>query len=262
MNTHIPRVSWLLCSNVVDDQLRVAIDSCLTQSFDDFELIVVANGNRASEVEQAVGMWFPNEPRLRIFKTEIRHLSFSLSLGLHYARAELIARMDSDDISYPHRLSLQVEFMESHPEVVVLGTAYEWIDTRGQRLQSVAPSPSDLEIRAQLPYRNPICHPTVMLRRSAVTAVGGYLGYIYAEDYHLWLRLAADCQNKFANLPDVCLGYRTVSAGTARKARSAYAAMAASLLYDGLMGGGLQRFFGLFISMAKALTRPFVSKAK
>jgi glycosyltransferase involved in cell wall biosynthesis len=256
-----PKVSWLLCSNVVNDQLRLAIDSCLNQSFEDFELIVVANGDRASEVELAVGMWFPSETRLRIFKTEIRHLSFSLSLGLHYARAELIARMDSDDVSYRHRLSLQVEFMESNPDVVVLGTAYEWIDSLGQKLQSVSPSRSDLEIRDQIPHCNPICHPTVMLRRSAVISVGGYLGHIYAEDYHLWTVLAANSQNKFANLPEVCLGYRAVSAGTARKARSAYAAMAASQLFAALMGCGLQYIFGFFISIAKAVCRPFPAKA-
>ena len=261
LNTQTPKVSWLLCSNVANDKLRAAIDSCLAQSFDDFELIVVANGKRASEVERVIGMWFPNEPRLRLFKTEIQHLNFSLSLGLHYARAELIARMDSDDVSYPFRLSLQVEFMESNPTVVVLGTAYELIDSVGDTVQSVRPPLSDREIRAELPFGNPMCHPTVMLRRSAATSVGGYLGFVYAQDYDLWLRLAADCQNRFANLPDVCLGYRAVSAGTARKARSAYAAMAASQVYAALMGCRLQYFFGLVISMAKAVSRPFAPRA-
>ena len=262
MNTQPPKVSWLLCSNVANEQLRAAIDSCLNQSFEDFELIVVANGKRAAEVELIVGMWFPHETRLRIIKTEIQYLTFSLSLGLHYARAELIARMDSDDISYRHRLALQVEFMENNPAVVALGTAYDLIDSLGAILHTVTPSLSDLDIRKKLPYRNPMCHPTVMLRRSAVTSVGGYLGNIHAEDYDLWINLAADGQNKFANLPDVCLGYRAVSSGAARKARSAYAAMAASQVYAGLMSCRLQWFLGLFISIAKTLSRPFVPKAE
>ncbi len=261
MNTRPPKVSWLLCSNVANDQLRAAIDSCLQQSFEDFELIVVANGKRAAEVELVVGMWFPHETRLRIFKTEIQHLTFSLSLGLHYARAELIARMDSDDISYRHRLALQVKFMEINPAVVALGTAYDLIDSLGGKLHTVTPPLSDLDIREELPYRNPMCHPTVMLRRSAVTSVGGYLGSIHAEDYDLWVRLAADCQNKFANLPDVCLGYRAISTGTARKARSAYAAMAATQVYAGLMGCSVKWFLGLFISMTKAMSRPRAPKA-
>ncbi len=259
---HTPKVSWLLCSTVANDQLRAAIDSCLSQTFEDFELIVVANGKHASEAELAIEMWFPNEPRIRIFKTVIKHLNFSLSLGLHYARADLIARMDSDDVSYPHRLSLQVDFMESNTEVVVLGTAFDLIDSRGNKLKTVTLSLTDHEIRKELPYRNPLCHPSVMLRRSAVMLAGGYLGFIYSQDYDLWLRLAADDQNKFANLPDVCLGYRAVSSGTARKARSAYAAMAASQVYAGLMSCRLQWFLGLFISMVKALSRPFVSKTK
>ncbi len=262
MNTHTPKVSWLLCSNIANDQLRMAIDSCLNQSFENFELIVVANGKHASEVALLIETWFPNESRLRIFKTDIQHLNFSLSLGLHYARAELIARMDSDDVSYRHRLSLQVEFMENNPAVVVLGTAYELIDSVGNKMQKVTPYLSDLEIRKELPYLNPMCHPTVMFRRSAVLSVGGYLGFIYSQDYDLWLRLAADFQNKFANMPDVCLGYRAVSTGTARKARSAYAAMAASQVYAGLMGCRLQWFLGLFISMTKAISRPFIPTAK
>lgn len=261
MNTQPPKVSWLLCSNVANEQLRAAIDSCLSQSFEDFELIVVANGTRAAEVELVVGIWFPHETRLRILKTEIQHLTFSLSLGLHCARAELIARMDSDDISYRHRLSLQVEFMKNNPAVVALGTAYDLIDSLGCKLHTVTPSLSDLDIRGELPYRNPMCHPTVMLRRSAVTSVGGYLGSIHAEDYDLWVRLSADCQNKFANLPDVCLGYRTISTGTARKARSAYAAMAATQVYAGLVSCSTKWFLGLFISMAKAISRPGAPKA-
>ena len=256
LNNQAPKVTWILCSNIANEPLRIAIASCLSQTFEDFELIVVANGKRASEVELEIEGWFPNEPRLRIFKTEIQNLNFSISLGLHYARSELIARMDSDDISYRNRLSLQVKFMENNPAVVVLGTAYDLIDSSGHKLESVMPSLSDLEIRKELPFRNPICHPTVMLRRSAVISVGGYLGFIHAQDYDLWLRLAVDCQTKFANIPDVCLGYRANSAGTARKARSSYAAMAASQVYGGLMGFKFQWFLGLFISMVKAISRP------
>ena len=257
LNTHTPKVSWLLCSNIANDQLRIAIDSCLSQTFEDFELIVVANGKCASEVELEIGMWFPNEPRLRIFKTEIHHLNFSLSLGLHYARAELIARMDSDDLSYPHRLTMQVEFMEHNPSVAVLGTAYELIDHLGNRLQSVTPPISDLEIRRVLPYRNPMCHPTVMFRRSVVMSAGGYIGMIFAQDYDLWLRLAANPSIQFSNLAQVCLGYRAISGGHARKARSAYAGMAASQMYIFLMSCKPSWFLGTLISAAKALSRQF-----
>ena len=257
MKSQTPRVSWLFCAHVVNDQLRQAIDSCLNQTFKDFELIVVANGEHAAKIQVAIELWFPNESRMRIFQTEIRHLNFSLSLGLHYARAGLIARMDSDDLSYPHRLTMQVEFMENNPSVAVLGTAYELIDHLGNRLQSVTPPISDLEIRRVLPYRNPICHPTVMFRRSAVMSAGGYIGMIFAEDYDLWLRLAANPSIQFSNLAQVCLGYRAISGGHARKARSAYAGMAASQMYIFLMSCKPSWFLGTLISAAKALSRQF-----
>jgi glycosyltransferase involved in cell wall biosynthesis len=250
----IPKVSWILCAHLVNDALRLAIASCLNQTYTDFELIIVANGKHSVSVEIAIKNWFANEPKIRLFNTAMHNLNFSLSLGIHLARGELIARMDSDDISYPRRLALQVAFMECNPDVVVLGTAYELIDCYGNAICSASPPLSDLEIRRALPYRNPICHPTVIFRKSNILSIGGYMGSVYAQDYDLWIRLAAFTNIQFQNIPEICLGYRNNPSGLARNARGSYAAMAAAQIYIGLMSCKTKWFFGLLLSIIKTLS--------
>ena len=251
----VPAVSWLLCTHVADEQLRLALQSCLDQTFTDYELVIVVNGRSAEDVAIAVQTWVGSDPRVRIFTTEVRHLIFSLSLGLHYARAELVARMDSDDLSKRERLGRQVAFMREHPKVVVLGSAYEIIDAGGRPLQKVWPPTSDIEIRRALLRGNPLCHPSVMFRRKAGLDAGGYLGGLHAEDYDLWVRLSNDPVNQFANLPEICLGYRSVGVGTARRSRPAYASMAATQFRNFINGQGLTWAFSAFLSTLKAFIR-------
>lgn len=252
---HIPAVSWLLCTHVADEQFRLAVQSCLDQDFEDFELILIVNGAKAQEVLLAVNNWFGHDPRVKIFCTEVRHLIFSLSLGVHHARGELVARMDSDDLSTPDRLTRQLEYMRMHPDVAVLGTAYTLIDAQGVATKTVQPPVADADIRRAMLWYNPMCHPSVMFRRRVVLEVGGYLGGLHAEDYDLWLRLAAHPAYKFANLADVCLGYRVIGIGTARRARSAYATMAAAQMQQFVNGQGWRWMLATVVSVAKALVK-------
>lgn len=252
--TH-PAVSWLLCTHVADGQLREALASCLTQTYNDFECVVVVNGNNAGSVAETILAWHGADERLRVYTTEVKHLTFSLALGLHHARAPLVARMDGDDVATPDRLARQIEFMQSHPGVVVLGSHYERIDAAGNRLATVSLPTEDAGIRKALLRGNPLCHPSVMFRRDAVLAVGGYLGGIYAQDYDLWARLAVDPKVAFANLPHVCLRYRVIGVGTARKARWAYASMAASQYRNFVAGAGVKWALAAVLTAAKAFVR-------
>ncbi|MDO8652449.1 MAG: glycosyltransferase [Undibacterium sp.] len=250
-----PAVSWLLCTHMVDEQLRLALQSCLEQTFSDFELLIVANGTAAGWVADRVAQWVGHDDRVRVFKTEVRYLPFSLSLGLHHARAPLVARMDSDDLSKPDRLQQQVDYFRTHPEVAVLGTAYEVIDSAGKVLHTVQLPQSNTDIRHAMRIRNPLCHPSVMFRREIVLDAGAYIGGLLAEDYDLWVRLAADPNVKFANLSAICLSYRDVGVGGGRGARAAYAAVAAAQLREFLLGGGLSWLGGAFLSIFKSIVR-------
>ncbi len=252
---NLPAVSWLLCAHVANEQLQLSIRSCLHQTFTDFELLVVANGPSADEVARAVHAWADGDVRVRIFTTDVKHLIFSLSLGLHYARAKLIARMDSDDLSRSDRLERQVAFMHYHPEVTVLGSSYEVIDAGGEQIRIVHPPLRDREIRRALLRGNPLCHPSVIFRRDAVLELGGYLGGLHAEDYDLWVRLSNDPSNRFANLPEIGIGYRNMGVSAARRSRRAYASMASTQLRNFLCGHGLSWAFAALLSTVKAFLR-------
>ncbi|MEI6760576.1 MAG: glycosyltransferase [Betaproteobacteria bacterium] len=251
----VPAVSWLLCTHVGDAQLREALTSCFAQTHTDFECVVVVNGAEVEVVADTVRSWFGDDARLRVFTTQVRHLTFSLALGLHLARAPLVARMDGDDIALPDRLERQVEFMHTHPAVSVLGSDFERIDATGRRIDIVTLPHHDAAIRKALLRGNPLCHPSVMFRRDTVLAAGGYLGGIYAQDYDLWARLAVNPETKFANLPHVCLSYRIVGVGTARKARWAYASMAAAQYRNFAAGAGLRWGLAALFTTAKAILR-------
>jgi glycosyltransferase involved in cell wall biosynthesis len=250
-----PFVSWVLCSHIVNQDLKISIDSCLSQTYDHFELVFIANGPNSTRVAETVRSWFGTDARVRIFETAIHQLSFSLSLGLHHARGTLIARMDSDDISSSNRLEQQVAFMSEHPDVAVLGTNYEIIDPEGIVQSKVSLPESDKLIRKALISGNPFCHPTVMFRRRVVLEAGGYLGGLHAEDYDLWARLSLNPSYRFANLSKTCLGYRVIGVGVARRSRWAYASMAASQFRNFLVGGDLRWLLSSVISVAKLILR-------
>lgn len=250
-----PTVSWLLCSNVTNKYLKTAIQSCLAQTYSDFELVFVANGPEAPNVARSVREWYGYDPRVRIFITELRHLSFSLSLGLHHARGQLIARMDCDDICNLDRLERQIQFMNEHPDITVLGSSYEIIDLDGKRQRTVYLPEDNDSIRSALFWGNPLCHPSIMFRRSFILEAGGYLGGLHAEDYDLWIRLALDSRCRFANLNTPCFNYRASSEGMARRSRWAYASMASSQFRNFLIGGGFRWFLAFTVSVIKLFLR-------
>lgn len=251
----VPQVSWLLCAHVSNVYLKLAIESCLEQSFKDFEIIFVANGPEAALVAQSVFEWFGSDARVRIFMTPVKHLSFSLSLGLHHARGHLIARMDSDDISYAKRLEYQVQYMTEHPDIAVLGTNYDVIDTDGCIQRQISLPESDMSIRRALLRGNPFCHPSVMFRRQIVLDAGGYLGGLHAEDYDLWARLSLNSNYQFSNLKEICIGYRVVGVGIARRSRWAYASIAATQFRNFLVGAGGRWLLASIISCMKLIVR-------
>lgn len=253
----VPNVSWLLCTHISNKYLKLSIDSCLNQSFEDFELIIVLNGPQRNRIEADICSWFPMHPKIRIYKTEIQHLIFSLNLGLHFSRGKYIARMDSDDISSPNRLKCQVDYMDSHPNISVLGTAYNIIDEDGMVIQRVNNPLSNKAIRRSLFFKNPINHPSVMMRKSLIQGVGGYMGAIHAEDYDLWCRLSLEKSNHFANLQDPFISYRVFGVAGARKSRRAYATQAGTQINNFLLTANIFWLLGCMASTAKII---FLSK--
>ena len=113
-------------------------------------------------------------------------LGNALNLGLEKCTNDIVARMDSDDISHPSRFKLQVEFLKN-PNISVLGAHIEEFDNSSNfNLIRKVPK-TNYEIIKRSYYRNPLNHMTVIFRKSHVLMVGGYKKMLYYEDYYLWL---------------------------------------------------------------------------
>lgn len=257
MQNSVPVVSWLLCTNRVDNLLWRSIDSCLCQTFTDFELLIIVNGPQAEVLATQVRARYFYDERVQVLASDIQMLNFNLSLGVWKARGRYIARMDADDVSVPERLAIQVAFMDKHSEVLVLGSSYELIDAYDQIHGLVSLPCTDSEIRKLLITSNPFCHPSVMLRRKAIAEAGAYLGGRNAEDYDLWCRLSQQNTSAgiFANLSDPLIRYNCDQSGAARRSREAYANVVACQVRAFLMTGRWQWLMGAMLGLGKLLLR-------
>ncbi len=184
--------------------LLASLRSVLSQDTSDFELLVINDGSTdGSETLLAV----VDDPRVRIINQPHAGIVSALNRGVDEARGDLIARMDADDIALPHRLRLQLAFMNDNPDIHLLGSRFLYIDARGRTLFSPPWPIRDEDIRRTLPVFNCFTHPTVMFRRQSVLAVGGYRQELqYQEDYDLWLRLID--RHRVAQLDEMLLYYR------------------------------------------------------
>jgi len=246
-----PIVSWLICTNRENELLHRAMKSCLSQTMTDFELLLIVNGPDVNRLVPILTDSFANDERVKVVGTPIHLLNFSLSLGLHLARSPFIARMDADDVSDPKRLAMQLAYMQANDDVAVLGSSYLLIDDDGHVHGKFDVPETDLAIRKCLRFGNPICHPSVMLRRDAILAEGAYLGGKNAEDYDLWLRLAMGQRWCFANLPAPLLSYNVSPDGQARRSRAVYANVAGAQLRQFLVTRDIRWLMGATVSAGK-----------
>ncbi len=181
------------------------IASVLTQSFGDFEYLMINDGPIADA--RRIEERFP-DPRLRIITTaSALGLSGSRDAGLHEARADLIAFIDSDDFCEPDRLRKQVDFLRTHSDHVLVGSALRYVDEKSKTIGHRHYPENDEEIRKTLVVLNCVAQPSVVARRQALIDAGGYTrDFPFAEDYALWLRLARF--GKFHNLQEELVAYR------------------------------------------------------
>ena len=183
-----------------------AVSSVLDQGFGDFELIVVDDGSEdgtGDEVRRVA------DERVRVIRLDppSGDLALALRAGMASARGDLVARMDADDISYPGRFERQVSELDARPDLVLVGTWTDVLDGEGQHVMVSRPPSDPTEVGFVVHYRCPFHHPSVMFRRAAVEAAGGYRpGYRYAEDFDLWRRLIR--HGRMANIAEVLLGQR------------------------------------------------------
>ncbi|MEO8736041.1 MAG: glycosyltransferase [Edaphobacter sp.] len=185
--------------------LSQAVESILHQSFENFEFIIVDDGSNDASAS-TLDEFRNRDHRIHVVHQQNAGLVHALNRGCALARGKYVARMDADDIALPDRLASQVDFLESHPRVVLVGGAVDFIDARGNMLLTARYPTDDKAIKRALLDSSVFWHPTVLFSRKAFACLGGYRNVPDAEDYDLWLRMAE--LGELANLSQVLLRYR------------------------------------------------------
>lgn len=205
----MPDISVILPFHNAAATLDAAIASIAAQTCTDWELLLIDNASSDASTEIA-RRWADRDERIRVIHEPSIGIAHALNTGLRHAQGRYIARMDADDISHPERLAKQVAYMDTHPEIGVLGTRTSFATTvqksSGMRWfvqwQNAILSPHDHYVKRFVDA--PLAHPTVMFRHKMVEQHGNYSTGPMPEDHELWLRWM-DAGVRFAKLPEELL---------------------------------------------------------
>lgn len=192
--------------------LVTAIESMLKQTVPCEQFIVVEDGPLPESLQEIIDAYAAKLPELfSVVKlSENKGLANALNNGIAVSRNELIARMDSDDISFPQRCEKQLSMFQKDVELALVGTAtLDFFDSPENAKPSVRPTPADAdEIKRILKRNDPFAHPTVMYKKSVIQACGGYDATLRrVEDYELFSHLVA-LGYKATNIEEPLLYYR------------------------------------------------------
>jgi glycosyltransferase involved in cell wall biosynthesis len=214
------RLSVLLPCRDAAAWLADAARSIERQTYRDYEVLAVDDGSLDATAE-ILDAWARRDTRVRVLRTDRSGLVAALQLASSHASGEVLARMDADDIAHRRRLELQLQLLDSQPDIAACGTriryfpraalkdglrGYEgWINS----LTDTADLTRDIFVEC------PIAHPTLLMRRAAFEAVGGYRQIAWPEDYDLVLRLWRAGYG-LANVPRVLHAWRERGDRTSR----------------------------------------------
>ena len=170
--------------------LRESIDSILNQTYKNFEFIIINDGSKDNTLDTLLE-YQNNDNRILIVNQNNIGLTRSLNRGVKLAASEYIARQDADDISAPSRLEKQLNYIETHPEVAVIGCFGNVFNVNGMLRTGRDPKFSRDGIKRHLASKNLFMHGSAMMRKSCLAKVGFYREFFrHSQDYDLWLRLS------------------------------------------------------------------------
>ncbi len=199
--TH-PKVSICMPIYNASRFLRESIDSVLSQTFADFEFLIADDGSTDNSVEIVESY---NDARIRLIRRPHDYIA-TLNCLLDESRGRYIARMDADDIMLPSRLQLQVDYMDAHPDVDLLGTDVIPFSDSQQGHRTHLPEHISM---VEMVDSCCVAHPTVIIRRESLDSMNLRYSddFAYAEDYELWIRLLKN-GGQIRNLNEPLLKYR------------------------------------------------------
>jgi glycosyltransferase involved in cell wall biosynthesis len=185
--------------------LSEAIASVQAQVFSSFELVIVDDGS-VDDTPKIIGRFAQADPRIVAFRQGKLGLVAALNLAASQSRGRLIARLDADDRMHPQRLDRQVQYLDAHPEIGLLGSWADKIDEHGTFIGRLTPETHPEKLKLLLRNGNPFVHSSVIVRSDIMKTLGYRCAFEAAEDYDLWLRMSE--VTKIANMPECLVQYR------------------------------------------------------
>lgn len=184
--------------------LKECIESILTQTYKNWELIIIDDGSKdaTSRIIQSF-----KDSRIRYFKNN-KNLGIvkSLNKGIKNAQGKYIARIDADDKMRPDRLYKQIHFLSKNLEYAIVGSTHCIINEHGFVKSYYSYPQSNEEVQFFKNFINPFSHPSVMIRKEIFNEFSYNLDFPYCEDYNLWFNILE--KYKGYNLPEALTEYR------------------------------------------------------
>lgn len=183
--------------------VEVAVRSVLSQSVQDLELLCVFNGCTDNSIKVVNSI---KDPRIKILESEPGIVP-ALNEGLRFAKGDLIARQDADDLWLPDKLQIQLNFLKKNIEIDILGCQMKVVDENHKHIRNTDyPLDHDEIVRNLLNSTNVIGHPSVVFKKKILNKCAGYFDlFPLAEDMDLWVRCIP--WYRFSNLPEVLVNY-------------------------------------------------------
>jgi glycosyltransferase involved in cell wall biosynthesis len=200
MNTAV--ITVLMPVYNAERYLREAIDSILSQTYSNFEFMIINDGSTDSSENIILSY---NDPRIRYIKNEQNiRLIATLNKGIELCRTKYIVRMDADDISVADRVQIQFDFMEANEDVAICGSWFRFVGSE----QIIRYKRTHDEIMLKMLYQCHICHPAIIIRKKFIDELEIKFDsdMPHAEDYDLFTRVGE--RHKLANVQQVLLQYR------------------------------------------------------
>ncbi|ELX2370854.1 glycosyltransferase [Salmonella enterica] len=244
-------ISVIMAVNRLDKYVHISIESILQQTYQDFELIIVANGIDCARIVRELSKFSESDYRVKIYSSPIGQLAFALNFAISKCNYSIVARMDSDDISFPERLEKQYKYLQ-YNNLDLVGTAICLIDENNSFIKKIT-YPGGPAIKKNLPFKNCFAHPSVMFRKDFFLKYRGYCGGFNSEDYDLWFRMLSDSP-RWDNMLEPLLSYR-VHANSTQKSKLAYYECASYSLREFLKNRTVINFFSLIYHCSKALIK-------
>ena len=214
MTVASPLVSVILPAYNCAKYLPEAIDSILSQTLDDFELLIIYDDSKDATLD-IIEKYAQKDQRVQLVHGKKERLVGALNLGLSVSRGQFIARMDADDVSLPERFQKQVGLMISQ-NLDVCGTHMLMMNESGRLLESVVMPVNDDQFAITLACTVPFAHGSVMMRNEFMQKHAfQYQTGQHVEDYDLWCRLYG-AGARFGNVNEFLFSYRHLSSSLSK----------------------------------------------